>query len=201
MTGGSRSAALYRRLTALYPQSFRHEYGADLVELFMRQVDDEGAARVWARALRDLAVTIPVQHLEAHMKRRSPHLVTLGFGIVAAVGALLAVTTGTGPAAAVFAVGALGAGLVSYWSWQAHRTVDAPARLWWKLLLAGPALAAVTVVGTVVPWPDAIDLGDNAYWLLVVAFGTSIVLAAAGLLLGIGTAVDRRGRSLSSTSS
>lgn len=194
-----RSVAAYRRLTALYPRSFRDEFGADLVDLFTRQVHDEGAPRVWARAVRDLAVTVPAQHLEAHMHRRSPHLVTAVSGIAAAAAALLAVTTGTGPALPVFALAALAAGTTCYWSWQANRTVDAPARIWWKLLLAGPVLAGLTVLGSLVPWPDAVDLGDNAYWLVVVAFGTSIVLAVAGALLGIAAALDSRHRSLPTT--
>jgi len=43
-----------------------------------------------------------------------------------------------------------------------------------------------------VPWPEAIDLGENAYWLVVIAFATSLTLVAAGLLLGILAVIEHR---------
>jgi hypothetical protein len=60
------------------------------------------------------------------------------------------------------------------------------------VLLAGPVLAALTLAAMAIPWPDAIDLGDNAYWLIVGAFMTSVTLAATGLLLAMVAVVDRR---------
>jgi hypothetical protein len=60
------------------------------------------------------------------------------------------------------------------------------------VFLAGPALATLTFGAIAVPWPDAIDLGDNAYWLIVITLMTSIALAATGLLLGLAAVVERR---------
>src|SRR5437763_861461 len=104
MTERGPHVAAYRRITRLYPPSFRHDYGADLIALFARQIQDEPAFRVWMRTFRDLAVTVPTQRLEAHMKHSSSRLVTAGSGVVAGTSALLAFTIGTGPAMPVFLV-------------------------------------------------------------------------------------------------
>ncbi len=95
----------------------------------------------------------------------------------------------------VFLVVALLSGAIAVWSWQAGQPIRADnvaGRSWWKVLLAGPALAAATFAAMAVPWPQAIDLGDNAYWLVLIAFMTSVVLAGTGLLLRIVTLVDHR---------
>jgi len=187
--------AVYRTLTRLYPPSFRRSYDADLVSLFADQLDDESPGRVWLRTLRDLAVSVPTQRLEAHMNRPSSRFVSGASGLVAGTAALLGLTIGTGPALPVFLVVALVAGAVGAWSWQAEQPVrvdDAAGKSWWKLLLAGPALASLTVVAMAIPWPHAVDLGDNAYWLVVIAFMTSLALAAMGLLLGTSALIGRR---------
>ncbi len=195
MTGGSAHVAVYRRITRLYPPSFRHNYGADLITLFAHQIQDEPPIRVWLRTLRDLAVSVPTQRLEAHMKRSSSHLVTTLSGVVAGTAALLALTVGTGPAMPVFLVVALCGGAIAVWSWQANQPVSADgvaSRSWWKVLLAGPALAALTFIAMAIPWPERIDLGDNAYWLIVIALMTSLTLAASGVILGIVAVTERR---------
>lgn len=182
-------------MTRLYPPSFRHDYGADLITLFARQIEDEPPVRVWLRTLRDLAVSVPLQRLEPHMKRPSTRLVTALSAVVAGTAALLALILGTGPAMPVFLVVALVAGATSLWSWQASQPVRADnvtSTSWWKVLVAGPALAALTFVAMAIPWPEAMDLGDNAYWLVVIAFMTSLSLAATGLLLGIAALIQRR---------
>ena len=186
--------AVYGRLTALYPRSFSDDYRDDLVALFAQQLRDEPPARVWFRVVRDLAVTVPVQHLEAHMNRPSPHIVTLAFGVVAGSMALLAAIAGTATVTPVFVALALVAGAIAYWSWQSSRTLNPVdgGRLWWKLVVAGATLAALTFVAMAIPWPDAVDLGDNAYWFVVFAFLASLMLAATGLLLGLGTWIQRR---------
>ena len=196
MTGRSVHVTAYRHITKLYPAPFRHEYGADLVTLFADQIDDESPARVWARTLRDLAVSVPTQCLEPYMKRLSTPFVTAGSGLVAVTAALLALVVGTGPAMPAFFVVALFSGATAVWSWQANqpvRNTQLAGRSWWKVLLAGPALAALTFIAMAIPWPEAVDLGDNAYWLVVIAFMTSIVLAGSGLILGIVAAVERHG--------
>lgn len=195
MTARDAHLAVYRRMTHLYPAPFRRDYGEDLGALFAKQIDDESAGRVWARTIRDLAVSVPLQRLETHMNRPSSHLLTVVFGVLAGTAALLALALGTGPAMPVFLIVALLGSAIAVWSWQAGRpvrAVGAAGRSWWKFLLAGPALAAVTFVAMAVPWPQAMDLGDNAYWLVLIAFMTSLTLAATGLLLGIVAMMDRR---------
>lgn len=195
MTDARTHLAIYRHMTRLYPPTFRADYGADLVTLFAQQIEDEPPARVWARTFRDLVISVPTQRLEAHMNRPSAHLLPILSGLVAGTAALLAVTIGTGPAMPVFLALALLGGAAAVWSWEAYQPVRADhvaGRSWWKFLLAGPALAAVTFGAMAVPWPDAIDLGESAYWLIVIAFMTSLTLAAAGVLLGILGVVGRR---------
>jgi hypothetical protein len=53
------------------------------------------------------------------------------------------------------------------------------------------ALVVVTFSAMAIPWPDAIDLGDNAYWLVVFSVMTSLALATIGLVLGIGALLHR----------
>jgi hypothetical protein len=203
MTDHSAHVAVYGRMTRLYPRSFRHDYGSDLITLFARQIEDEPPLRVWLRTLRDLAVSVPVQRLEPHMKRPSTRLVAAVSGVVAGTAALLALTLGTGPAMPVFLVVALAAGATALWSWQASQPVrpdNVTAKSWWKVLVAGPALAALTLGAMAIPWPEAVDLGDNAYWLIVIAFMASLTLAAAGLLLGMAALIERRRTRLMGTS-
>ena len=88
----ARQLTIYRALTALYPRSFRDDYREDLAVLFSHQISDEPSVGVWARTIRDLAVTVPTHHLEAHMHRpthpcprrhllgRSCHLYRTGSG-------------------------------------------------------------------------------------------------------------------------
>lgn len=197
MSAGRGHVAVYRRITRLYPASFRDDYRADLVSLFAHQMEDEPALRVWLRTLRDLAISVPAQRLEPHMKRSPSAVITLLAGIAATTAATLALTIGTGPAMPIFLAVALFSVAVAVWSWQVNQPVradDAAARSWWKVLLAGPALAALTFAAMAVPWPKAVDLGDNAYWLIVVSFMTSITLAGVGLILGV-VAVTTRQRS------
>jgi hypothetical protein len=186
--------AVYRSLTRLYPSSFRRSYDADLIALFADQLDDESSLRVWLRTLRDLAVSVPTQRLETHMNRPSARIVTAASGLVAGTASLLALTIGSGPALPVFLIIAVIAGSIAYWSWrndQPLRADGAAAKSWWKVLLAGPALATVTIGAISIPWPQAMDLGDNAYWLVVIAFMTSLALAALGLLLGTSALIGR----------
>jgi hypothetical protein len=85
----------YRVLVRLYPRQFRDDYGADMVQLLRDQCDGEPALRVFARAAVDLAITIPGQHLEAHMKRPSTHLVPLLYTAFVFGGLLFAVVGGS----------------------------------------------------------------------------------------------------------
>lgn len=194
MSTASTHIAAYRRLTALYPRRFRDEFRTDLITLFSHQLEDEGPGRVWLRTVRDIAVTVPTQHLEVHVLRPSNNIVTAVSGVVAVAAAFLAIAMGTA-ASPVLLLVALAFGATAIWSWKANQplrvgnTVDSA---WWKFLIGGVALVIVTFSAMAIPWPAAMDLGDNAYWLVVFSMMTSLALGAIGVLLGIGTLIHRR---------
>ena len=125
------------------------------------------------------------------MKNPSPRIVPLAAGVAAGAAGLMALVGGTGPGTPGLVVAAAALAAIAYWSWRDSRAVEPPGRLWLRLLVAGLGMAGLTTLGSFVPWPDAVDLGDNAYWLVVFAFATSIVLFVLGVLLGIATAVER----------
>jgi hypothetical protein len=90
---------------------------------------------------------------------------------------------------------ALGAGAIAIWSWKDTRPLRVGNDVdsaWWKFLIGGVALVIVTFSGMAIPWPDAIDLGDNAYWLIVFTMMTGLALGAIGVLLGIGALIHHR---------
>ena len=194
MSATSAHVAAYRRLTALYPRRFRDEFRTDLITLFSHQLEDEGPGRVWLRTVRDIAVTVPTQHLEVHVRRPSNNIVTAAAGVVAVAATFLAFALGTGTSPALLLV-VLASGATAMWSWKDNQplrvgnTVDSA---WWKFLIGGAGLVIVTFSAMAIPWPDAIDLGDNAYWLIVFSMMTSLALGTIGLLLGIGALIHRR---------
>lgn len=184
-----RQLTIYRALTGLYPRSFRNDYREDLAILFSHQISDEPPVRVWARTLRDLAVTVPAHHVEAVM-HRPPTPVLVGICSVVASGALaLALLLGTGGTTSlVFLMVAVVAGAIGVSAWRAQQPIHDAASfdaVWWKFLVAGVTLVAATFAGMFIPWPNAMDLGDNAYWVVVISMMTGFMLGALGVLLGI----------------
>jgi hypothetical protein len=95
MSGDPSVVRAYRMLLRLYPHEFRDAYGADMVQLVRDQCNDESPWQVGGRAALDLAITIPTQHMEAHMNRPSNHLVPLLYTALAAGGLLLAIVGGS----------------------------------------------------------------------------------------------------------
>jgi hypothetical protein len=184
----------YRRLTALYPRRFRQEYREDMVELFRHQLEDSGPVRVWLGTAKDIVITVPARHLEAHMQRPGPRLVTAGAGVIAAAATMLSIVIGTSASLPLLLVAAVAA-TVSYWSWHANRPIQVAGtveRAWWKFLVGGAALAAITFSAIAIPWPDAIDLGENAYWLVIFSIMTAVALGATGAGLGIAALFHRK---------
>ena len=183
----------YRRLVRLYPRSFRDAYGDDLVALFEDQRADEPATRVWRRALADLLVSVPVQHLEVRMSRRSPRTVSLGVVVLGAVllSAGTLVGTAVSPLLLLAGVGLLVTGITVL---QQHRDVVAPtfAESWWKPAAAG--LSLLTTIGlTRTFWPAGADLDGSVAWSLTFAgIVASIVLLATGAVLGGLALLSRR---------
>ena len=176
----------YGALLRLYPRSFRDEYRDDLVQLVRDQCADEPAWRVWGRAAIDLAVTIPTQHLEAHMNRPPDHLVPLLYAAVAAGGALLAAVGGSNVATVVIGVTiALVAGAMAVVAWRRAGPIahSASGGSWWKLVVAGPCIVATVIV--------AAGLGVDAWILGVVSVFVAFVLTGTGVLLGLARLVGR----------
>ena len=129
MNGRSVVERGYAALLHLYPRRFREDYRADMELLFREQCRDEPVWRVSTRAVLDLAITIPTQHLEARMHSTPTPLVPLLFTALAAGGLLLAVVGGSEPASLIIGPClALGAGSLAALSWRSAapiRTHDA----------------------------------------------------------------------------
>ena len=88
---------VYRSLVRLYPRSFRHEYGEDLVAHYGDLVADRGARAARARTALDLAITIPRYHLEHVMtEKHSTTVLGVVIGLFAA-GGLASLMTPVGP--------------------------------------------------------------------------------------------------------
>ena len=71
------------------------------------------------RAVVDLAITIPIQHLEAKMRRTSSPLVPTIYLAIAVAGVLLAVVGGSNATTAIMGLAtALGAGTIGVIAWR-----------------------------------------------------------------------------------
>lgn len=193
-----RSIAMYRLMSALYPKSFRVEYGDDLVSTFAEQLRDEGSARAWLSAIHDLVVSVPSLHMEARMKRPNPQTLAIiaTVGIVAALA--LAVAAGTGPIVGVFLFAAVMALVVATLAWKAARRTGAAsvsgANRWRTVFVVGVALlAAVLVVINVPPYNDR-ELPEAGWVLMMMSLVASVGLITVGLTMEIArrsTAVRR----------
>ena len=171
---------VYALLLHTYPRRFRDEYGPDMVLLVRDQLRDEPAPRVLARSAVDLAITIPTQHLEAHMGTPS-RLVPLLYLVVAAAGLALVVLGGTQRESLVIGLLlAAGAGVIGIAAWRQTSHVHTATSLtseWWKLLLTGPILIAGVIL--------AAGVGIEAWFLGIAAVLTALGCIALGAALGI----------------
>jgi hypothetical protein len=164
---------LYRAALHLYPSSFRREFGDDMVLLVEHQLHDEGTARVAARTLVDLFITVPTRHLEAHMSRSSQTTLTIVF---AALGVLLAVVGG--PVGLLAGLGAFALAAVTY---RRSQPIVARNGQWWKLLLGG-----VVLLGSIAGITTATGELDDGWWYVaMLGLLTSFLLIAAGVVVGI----------------
>ena len=180
---------LYRSLLLLYPRRFRREYRAQMVQLFRDQRRDRGRG-AWLTTFRDLFATVPVQHTEAFM-HLSPQGKLLSAAMVTTIG--IAVFAAVGGA-----YGAIILMLLLVWilTTVLRGRGAIPSRsFWWKLVVAGVGLFALTFVVFAPPWPqswrDAVP-GDLAWSVGFSAFVTSMVLVATGLLTGLVQHAGRR---------
>lgn len=186
MSGERTAVRVYGALLGLYPSRFRAEYGADMVQLVRDQCSDEPSWRVCGRAVVDLAITIPTQHLEAHVNRNPDQLVPLFCTAVAGSGALLAIVGGTN--AAMLIIGlciALVAGAMAAVAWRRSgplREMAATAG-WWKFLVAGPCIIVAVIV--------AAGLGVDAWFAGMACVFAAFVLTGIGLVLGLARLTHR----------
>lgn len=183
--------SLYGGLLRLYPRGFREEYGQDMTQLLRYQLRDENTARVWARTLLDLTLTVPSLRLEAHMSARTSAPVVYG---AAAVGSLaLAALAGTAVGVSVIGIaGVLLFGTLAAISWRRARALGDTGHAsahWWKYLAGGIAGLAGTVVFANL---GGDDLPEGWWAVFMGALLTSVALMAVGVVLGITRAVSRR---------
>lgn len=183
---GRRAVSVYRALLRLYPRSFRDEYGPDMVLLFAHQLQDESAARVWARGGVDLALSLPARHLETRMKRPSDTATPLAFAALSLAGVFLALVGGSSPSmlALGLSVG-VASGALSLLSWRHTRSItSARPRVtahWWKFLTGGVGVLAVIIVGTTLGG----EVTGGLWWPLMIAIAFALTTLAAGLVLGL----------------
>jgi hypothetical protein len=188
---GERTAVrAYGALLGLYPSQFRAEYGADMVQLVRDQCDDEPPWRVCGRAVIDLAITLPTQHLEAHMKRNPDHLVPLFYAGVAGGGVLLAILGGTNAAMLIIGLSIfVAAGVMAALAWRRSGPLRGMAATggWWKFVAAGPCIVVSVII--------AAGLGVDAWFVAITCVFAAFVLTGIGLVLGLVRLTHRRATS------
>jgi putative ABC transport system permease protein len=95
---------LFRALLYCYPAEFRHEYGAEMEQLFADRWQSEPRLRLWLEALADVACSAPKEHwhiLASDAKYGSRVLAgSPGFTAIA----LLVIALGIGSTVAIFSV-------------------------------------------------------------------------------------------------
>ncbi len=158
-----------------------------MVQLVRDQCSDEPPWRVCGRAALDLAITIPTQHMEAHMSRNPDHLVPLVYTAVAGGGVLLAVVGGSNTSMLIVGLCiAVAAGAMAAVAWRRSGPVRASVATegWWKFLLAGPCIIISVIV--------AAEQGVEAWTVGLACVFSAFVLTGAGLVLGLTRLVNRR---------
>ena len=187
-----RSTAAYRLLLRAYPRAFRAEYEPDMVLLFNEQLRDESSARVWARTAIDLASTVPLQHLEAHMHASPNRAVPVVFTALSVTGLLFALVLGSSLSLSAFgALGAVVFGVLAAASWRRTRMIGTGAAShWWKVLAGGGgALVTTIVVLNIVG-----QLGDGWWAPAMLVLFSSLVTTVVGLILGVAHLTTRHTR-------
>lgn len=184
-----RNITAYRCLSKLYPKSFRDEYGDDLIATFTEQLRDERASRLWLSTIRDLAVTVPTQHLEVHMNRPTPRIVAVIASTVTVASLAMAMVTGTGAATGVFLLIAVASLVVATLAWKATHPAgqNGPTVMhrWRTILSLGIGLVtAVIVVINVPPYNDR-DLPSAGWALMMLSLVTGVALITVGLTMGV----------------
>lgn len=171
----------YRALTRFYPRAFRLEYGDDLVQLFRDDLSERGALRGWGRALSDLALSVPVQHVEATVTQSSTSAAR-GAIALSVLSVLAVIAVGRFVLIGVPVMVLLTTAILAYWRSQLpyREAVSEVGATWWRFVLAGVALLAAIAA--------AAELGPDVDWfpwnLAVLLFLAGWALIATGGLLG-----------------
>jgi hypothetical protein len=158
------STRVYRTLLVLYPKSFRHAYGEDMVNVFEEMRRDRSPIALWWRIVTDAATSIPVQRMESLVSLNSSRSLTAAFVSLLLIVVALAVRGTPGTAfGLLFAVLAAAALMIVLFLRSKAAYVE-PAqqmhRYWWRYLLAAFACFAGALIGTQVLKLDA--------WMLLV---------------------------------
>ncbi len=182
------SVWLYRRFVSLYPRSFRREYADDLVLAFSEQRHELGSTRCWLRTMRDLASTVPTQHIEVHMKRQSTQRVSSNVSIVffaLAVGsAMLAMIVGASLYALLMLVVCFVAVAIALLVRRAAKPaiVLEGSRSWKKFLIVGAGLLTLIILAiNFAPNNDA-ELSEVGWSVMMLAFLLSFTLIGVGVV-------------------
>lgn len=180
LSGHERS---YRALVLLYPRAFRRDYGSEMVLTFRDDTRRRGAAAAWRRALADLALSVPVQRLEAIMTQASAiraaqaalALSALLVLTVVAIGRYVVVATPVAIATAGLALLYLRAQL------PYREAVTSAGSSWWRLIAAGAGLlAGIALVANFGP-----DVDWFPWHLAVLLFLAGWALMIAGAIAGL----------------
>ncbi len=95
---------LFRAMLCCYPAEFRHEYGAEMEQLFAQRLQSEPRWRLWLEAIADLGVSAPKEHWQVLISdiRYGVRILatTPGFTVIA----LLVIALGIGATASIYSL-------------------------------------------------------------------------------------------------
>lgn len=171
----SNTSRLYQTLLALYPRSFRDEFGYELTQLADDLLRARGV-RAWGVLLNDLAVSVPRTRAESLMRAQpNPTQLTVALAALSMAAFTLAIVAELGRIGDALAimVGATALLLAAAQRSTLSRILDRPE--------GAPALTLRTVLGQAWWAPPAALHGVGTLWLAANVDGTT----SASLWLGV----------------
>lgn len=182
--GLARHSLRYQRLLRLYPASFRREYGPDMVQVFSDCLYDEvrrrrraASARVWLHTLRDLAVSVPNQQVEAFMFQQQTTPLQLA-AVAAMVMLSIAAAFFVGPFAVVPFLAV--AGWLVYQERRAQ-VVRSRRSTWQRWVMCSVGLLAIT-------WLPAfawLAISESAWGGMMVLTFVAMIMIVVGVAMGL----------------